>query len=180
MPPAPAMSGKSARAWLHQCSPEERKRKPHGLDAYLVHQPGVHAFWSWWLVSGCDLYEDEVDPTQWGRLPPVKDTAAATHEFVCYALNPSDGFFAGTEPPEGWDATESDPPARIGKHLMTPVEFVHQETLRDNDQANEIMRLFVRAVCDGHTAADADFKRRNVTMLAATAEHFRQGLHGVH
>ena len=60
---------------------------------------------------------------------------------------------------------------------MRPAEFTHQEQLRDNDQANEIMYLFVRAVCDGRTAADADFRSRNVAMLAATAQHFRAGKH---
>ena len=87
---------------------------------------------------------------------------------LCMALNPETGFFAGTEPPEGWDATDSDPPSRVGRHWMRPMEFVHQERLPDNDQANEVLRLFVRAVCDGRAAADADFRRRNVAMLSSS------------
>lgn len=174
------IEGKAGKAWQFKISPEERARKPHGLEAWLVYQPGVHAFWSWWLITGCDLYDDDVDPTAWGRLPPKKSADDVTHEFVCYALNPEDGFFAGSEPPDGWDATETDAPARVGRHLLTPFEFVHQERLRDSDQANEIMRLLVRAVCDGLTAADADFRARNIQMLSATAEHFRQGMHEVH
>jgi hypothetical protein len=164
---------------LFAITPEEQKRKPHGLNVYIVHQPGVHLIWSWWLITGCDLYEDDRS-TEWGRLPPVKDSDAVTHEFVCYALNPETGHFAGTEPPDGWDATETDPPSRIGRHFMAPPEFVHQETLRDNDQANEILRLFVKAVCDGHTFADADFRSTNVRVLTATADHFRRGLHEIY
>lgn len=177
---APNISGRAARAWLFTVTPEERALKPHGLDAYLIHQPGVHMLWSWWFLSGCDLYESKGDPKKWGTKPAVKHGADVTHEFICFALNPETGFFAGTEPPDGWDATTHDTPSRVGKHLMTPQEFVHQERLRDSDQANEIMRLFVKAVCDGHTAADSDFRSHNIRMLQATAEHFRAGLHEVH
>lgn len=176
----PDVSGHSARAWRFRITPEERARKPHGLDAYLIHQPGVHTLWSWWLVTGCDLHDDDADPNVWGRMPSVKHKPDATHEFICFAMSPESGYFTGTEPPDGWDATETDPPSRVGRHFMTPQEFVHHEKLRDNDQANEIMRLFVKAVCDGHTAVDSDFRSRNIAMLSATADHFRAGLHEVH
>ncbi len=174
----PDIEGTAARAWLFKITPEEQARKPHALHAYLIHQPGVHMLWSWWLVTGCDLIDDESeDPTEWGKMPATKQATGNTHEFCCFALNPEDGHFAGVEPPEGWDATETDPESRVGRHFMTPPEFVHQECLRDNEQANEIMRLFVKAVCDGFTAADADFSSRNIRMLAATADHFRRGKH---
>lgn len=170
------ITGTSARAWKLAVTPEERALKPHSLDLYLIHQPDVHPFWSWWLISGCDLYDDP-NPTVYGRLPPKKSGAEKTHEFLCFALSPESGHYAGTEPPAGWDSTEEKNPARVFRHAMRPAEFVHQEQLRDNDQANEILRLFVRAVCDGRTAADSDFRSRNVRMLAATAEHFRAGKH---
>lgn len=173
----PDISGRAGRAWKFKTTPEEQKRKPHGLDAYLVHQPGVHAFWSWWLITGCDLDDGDSDPNVYGKMPAIKKSWANTHEFMCVALNPESGHFAGTEPPEGWDATETDPESRVGRHFLTPFEFVHQERLRDSEQANEIMRLFVKAVCDGLTAADADFRSRNIQMLAATADHFRRGKH---
>jgi hypothetical protein len=174
----PDISGTSARAWLFKSTPEERARKPHALDAYVIHQPGVHAFWSWWLVTGCDLYDDP-DPTTFGKLPADKKATGNTHEFLCFALDPK--HFNGSEPPEGWDATEEqgDPPTRVMRNFLTPQEFHHQEVLRDNEQANEVMRLFVKAVCDGHTAADADFRARNKSMLAATADHFRRGIHDI-
>lgn len=172
----PDISGHAARAWKFVCSPEERARKPHGLDMYLIHQPGVHAFWSWWMVTGCDLYDDP-DPNTWGKLPPKKRNNVNTHEFLCFALSPESGHYAGTEPPEGWDSDADIAPGRPWAHFMRPAEFVHQEQLRDNEQANEIMRLFVKAVCDGITAADADFRSKNIGMLKATAEHFRQGKH---
>lgn len=174
----PDMLGQSARAWKFHITPEEAARKPHGLDCYLIHQPGVNVFWSWWVFTGCDLYDDP-DPSEWGKLPPKKHHATATHEFLCLAISPESGHYAGIEPPDGWDSTDDRHPARVFRHFMKPAEFVHQEQLADNDQAKEIMRLFVKAVCDGHTAVDADFRRRNIQMLAATAEHFRQGKHEV-
>jgi hypothetical protein len=272
-------------------TPEEKARKPHALDGYLVHQPGVNVAWSWWWICGCDLYDDP-DHTQWGKLPPHRHASEKTHEFICFALNPK--RFNGSEPPDGWDATDeqgdptetndhgvcesclvtadtitdeqiralraslpaapefggfdwqrarecewalskgagfvvdaarddleqrralararcaeilnrrtgedhertsrcsrtdsrgaisrrirgpADPPTRVGRNILTPQEFVHQETLADNDQANEILRLFVKAVCDGHTAADSDFRSRNIRMFEATAQHFREGKH---
>lgn len=175
----PDISGRSARAWKFKTTPEESARKPHALDAYLIHQPGVHMLWSWWLLTGCDLHESKGDPATWGTMPAVKHRQDATHEFICFALNPEGGHYAGAEPPDGWDATETDPPSRVGRHIMQPQEFIHHEVLRDSEQANEIMRLFVKAVCDGHTAADADFRSRNVAMLSATAEHFRAGKHDI-
>lgn len=175
----PDIIGPSARAWCFKITPEERARKPHGLDSFVIHQPGVNIAWSWWVVSGCDLYED-ADSGTWGKLPPKLHAPGNTHEFISFALNPK--HFKGSEPPEGWDATqeEGDPPTRVWRNALAPQEFVHQEKLRDNDQANEILRLFVGAVCKGHTAVDSDFRARNIAMLAATAEHFRRGLHEVH
>lgn len=174
----PDISGKSARAWKFRSTPEELARKPHALDMYLIHQPGVHGFWSWWMMTGCDLYDDP-NPTEWGKLPAKKKHEGNTHEFICFALSPESGHYAGSEPPDGWDSTADKHPARVWSHFMTPQEFIHQEQLRDNEQANEIMRLFVKAVCDGRTAADADFRARNVGMLRSTAEHFRQGKHDI-
>lgn len=130
--------------------------------------------WSWWVVTGCDLFDDP-DPTAWGKLPPVKLADDRTHEYICFALIPS--VFSGSEPPDGWDADDHQAPNRVMCHILTPQEFVHQDRLSDNDQANEVLRLFVKAVCDGHTAADSDFRRRNVALLAGTAEHFRAGKH---
>lgn len=173
---APDVAGIAGRAWRATITPEERARKPHGLDAYVVHQPGVNVAWSWWLITGCDLFHDP-DSKTWGKLPPKRNFDGATHEFICFALNP-DRFHGGT-PPDGWDAGGDDP-ARVFANILTPQEFVHQEALRDNDQANEIMRLFVRSVCDGLTAADSDFRSRNIALIAGTAEHFRQGRHEVH
>jgi hypothetical protein len=174
----PDITGRAGRAWKFKIDAREAAAKPHALDAYLIHQPNVHAIWSWWLFTGCDLYDDP-DSATWGKLEPKKVSPGMTHEFICYALSPESGHYAGTEPPEGWDSTEASNPARVFRHHMVPMEFVHQERLRDSDDAREIQRLFVQAVCDGKTAADADFRGRNVMMLKATAEHFRQGKHDV-
>lgn len=174
----PDIEGPAGRAWRFTATPEIMKEKPHGLDAYLIHQPNVHAVWSWWFVTGCDLYDDP-DPTEYGRWPPKRDRPDMTHEFFCYALNPQSGHYAGSEPPDGWDSTEEEVETRVGRHWMTPPEFVHQDKLRDSDQANEILRLLVRAMCDGVTYADSDFATRNHELLAGTAEHFRQGKHDI-
>lgn len=174
----PDIKGPAGRAWRYRISDKEKKSKPHSLDAYVIYQPGVHAVWSWWFITGCDLHDD--DSAEWGRLPAEKDDPDNTHEFTCFALNPGTGFFDGKTPPVGWDSLEGDHPARVGRNILTPPEFVHQDQLRDNDQANEVMRLFVRAVCDGITVADADFRALNIKLLSTTCEHFRRGLHDVH
>ena len=154
--------------------PEEHKLKPHAIDCYLIHQPGVHAVWSWWFVTGCDLY-DSKDPKAYGQEPAQKRAQDVTHEFICFALNPE--VFKGEVPPAGWDSTADIAPNRVTAHTLQPQEFIQQVKLRDSEQANEVMRLFVKAVCDGLTAADADFRSRNKQMIVATAAHFLQGKH---
>lgn len=172
----PDIQGSSGRAWKWAVDQAEMALKPHGLDAYLIHQPGVHTIWSWWWVTGCDLYPDD---GEWGRLPAVKVKPENTHEFLCFALNPETGFYKGTEPPDGWDSTDPNVLSRVGRHYMTPPEFVHQDVLRDSEQANEIIRLLIRAMCDGLTYADADYAQKNIHLLAHTCEHFRQGKHDI-
>ncbi len=184
----PDIEGRAGRAWLFAVTEEARKRKPFAIDAYLVHQPGVHAVWSWWLITGCSLSnegavdDDKATDATWGKLKAQLQRDGVTHEWSCWALNPETKIYVADAPtaPDGWDAMVGDPPARVGKHLLHPAEFVYQDELRDNEQASEVMRLLVKAVCDGLTAADADWKGRNIALLKATCAHFREGKHDVH
>jgi hypothetical protein len=178
----PNIEGQAGRAWLFEVTPEERALKPFALNAYLVHQPGVHAFWSWWFITGCSLSDDGADPAVFGKFKAQLHRPGVTHEWSCWALNPETGFYARDKatPPEGWDSIDEDNPARVGRHWLLPAEFIYQDELRDNDQANEVMRLFVRAVCDGITVADADFRQRNIGLLKGTCAHYRAGKHDVH
>jgi len=105
------ITGKAGKAWKAKFDAVAVKEKPHGLDMWLIHQPGVHAYWSWWFITGCDLYTDP-DGKTWGKqLGKVKP--GCTHEWLCFALNPESGHFAGTEPPLGWDSNADIAPARV-------------------------------------------------------------------
>jgi hypothetical protein len=77
----PDLTGAFGRAW-DISGAKSRPEQEAGLRAWLLHRPGAHPFWSWWLVSVVHLREIP------GAPPARKQFPEADHEFRIVTINP--------------------------------------------------------------------------------------------
>lgn len=133
------------------------------LGSWLVHVPGAHPFWSWWLMSVVHLREVE-------GVPVVRQYPEAEYEFLILAINPDaeDGLDPDDWPP----TTANDEP-----WMLWPPDVVEQFHGVDDETAKNILDLGVAAVMDGAVSPDSDYRRWWRESLARTVEH---AVHGGH
>lgn len=152
----PDLTGRAGQAWRATHSPDELVQWPASVALWLVHQPGVHAFWSIWRLGVVSLRELP-------GLPPAHKTQPnASHEFMIDSVNPD------YEPKADWRLV-------TGKHLMTPTDLVTQAADLTDEQAAEVAARLVRMFCDGLSAADSDFRHANMKLIENMAEQIRRG-----
>lgn len=116
------------------------------MAAWVVHQPGVHAVWSWWLVSVGKLTEVE-------GLPPAHlHYPEATFELMILTFDPQH---------------RPDPDASPSWRFLTPADMVHQFHGCTDEQAAELVRRCVEACTRGILAPDSDYRKRWVGAVDA-------------
>jgi hypothetical protein len=162
---APDISGTTGKAWKSTMpSTELAKKWPAGLDMWLMHRPGSHPFWSWYVVTGCSLR----DVT---GLPPAKKRSPdMTHEIMVLALDPA------YTPDDSWC---TDTEGRWAKYFLTPPDLSEQLGGFTDEKLNELVFSFVRAFCTGYACPDQDYRSYNRRLLETTADHLRRDLHEV-
>lgn len=161
----PDITGTNGRAWkaaASSMSPELRAKWPAGLDLWLMHVPGAHPFWGWYILSGVSLRDIEGCP------PAKRQSPDMTHEVILFALDPD------YHPDDTWC---SDGPGRWSRHFLTPANLVEQVTAFTDDHLIELLFLFSRACCHGQACPDTDFRSANQQLIHTTADHLRRGLH---
>lgn len=104
---------------------------PGTVAAWIVHAPGQSPAWSHYLVSAVHLRDVDGAPA------PVINVPGATHEVLVIALEGT----PKASRPSTWK-------------YLTPVNVVEQVELPSDDDATELVRLAVHAVCDGALPAE--------------------------
>lgn len=161
----PDVNGITGRGWKAAPAKEVLAGWPAGLDMWLMHVPGAHPLWSWYVVSAVSLADIA------GVKPATKRTPSSTHELVVIALAPE------FQPSDAW-CSQSD--QRWSRHILRPLNLCEQVESFDDEKVNELAFLFVRAFCNGHANPDDDFRSYNKQVFAATVDHLKRGLHEVH
>lgn len=165
----PDVKGVFGKAWKGSRPPADKLAEipdwKAGLDLWLLHCPGAHPVWGWYIISGCSLGDIPGVP------PAKKHRPDSTHEVICYAMDPA------WTPDDGWCV---DGEGRWAKHFLTPANLVEQTYDFTDDLANELLFLLVRAFCTGHANPDTDFRTTNTMLVRGTADHLRRGMHTPH
>ena len=146
--------GPGGSAWRCGIKPTTKDHEA-GLGSWIIHQPGVHAFWSYWIVALVHLRPIE------SVRPAHKAYPEAEYEMLCLSLNP-----------------EHDPPDPDGGeelHFLTPPDWVHQFHGVTDTQAVEMFERLVEECVAGRLAADSDFGERWKASIWATVEHLTTG-----
>lgn len=147
-------------AWQSRVDLATAKEYPAALPLWFVHAPGAHPMWQWHSVNAYHLRPIEGQPPAKLRHPN------ASHEFAIMALDPD------------WDVVV-DPTheTRVSAHYLSPPNMIHQVCDLTDEQAGELLHLFVRALVDGLTSPDDDCRTHNAQLLEGTADHLRAGRH---
>lgn len=143
------------KAWLLPL-PEEFKHPAQAasLAGWLVHQPGVHPHWEYWLLSVVHLRDIE------GIDPAKKAFPEATHELTILSLDPDIGV------------PDPDKPEKF-RYLM-PQDLVKQIASTDAD-AIKIAGGMIDIVIAGKMAMDSDYRGSWSTLIDNTLTHLREG-----
>jgi len=160
----PTFTGVAGHAWqLRLRPPGQREVRDHDatVGGYIVHAPGAHVLWSYWIVSVIHLRPIA------GVRPPVISRSGATHEFLIMALDPREPL-PTLDVTDGW---------RVA--WLSPVDIVEQFAAADDAIAAEILDLGVRAIVDGRLSPDQDFRSAWRRTLHETATHYASGRHKV-
>lgn len=140
---------------------------PASLAMYLIHAPGSHPLWPWHTIGGVALRVAE------GVDPPILHRPTSTHEITILSWNP--------------DVPEPDPADLLGSiernraaersSFLSPPDLIVQLDNATDEMCSEIVLLMTRAIVDGMTSPDEDYRHVNENMIAATLEHMHQGKH---
>lgn len=147
------------RAWdvMPTITPAERAEYPGALGLWTLHAPGSHIIWPWTRLTVVHLRP----------IPGMPDSVLhfprASHEFGILAVDPE-------------RCPDPNPDDRALKFLR-PSNLVHQVTGITDEMATETLRLLVRAMVDGFTSPDEDYRAPNKQLIDGTLEHMKQGRH---
>lgn len=124
-----------------RCIPLPVEGHPTALASALLHCPGAHAFWSWWLISTVHLRPVEGFP------PAELYVEGATHEILVVAIDPE-------------RCPTPDPAACMqGYPHLTPADQIVQATLRSDGAAIDLHRWLCEEVAAGRLSPDSDYRR---------------------
>lgn len=122
-------------AW--RCLPVTFGKHPTCLAVCLLHCPGAHPFWGWWLMSLVHLRPVE-------GLPPVKASPGATHEISVLVVDPE-------------RCPEPDPATgERGYPLLTPPDVVLQFAAADDEEARALFAWLGEEVAQQRLSPDSD------------------------
>lgn len=159
------------RAWDVKLMPQPPGPWDPAWDAaigqWLIHAPGSHPLWSWYVMHGVHLRPIP------GVRPAKLHRPTSSHEFIIMALNPE----CGDPDPANLFAWIDAQRAAKRPHWLDPFDLVHQVDGATDEIATETLRLFIRAVCDGQTSPESDFRSWNEQLLDGTVAHMLEGHH---
>jgi len=143
------------KAWLSKAAPRSLAQTAT-IRAYLLHCPGAHAAWSYWMVDLIHLRPIEGVP------PASKSYAEAEYELISIALNPAH------------DAALDPDDASTFRHLR-PIDFAHQFHGVDDASAIDLLDRLVDLVVAGRLSPDSDYARAWKQLLWGSIEHLTTG-----
>lgn len=146
-------NGTEWAAW-HVVPREGSPARATTVRSWLLHCPGAHLAWSYWLVSVVHLRPVE------GMPDAKKHYPESEHELLSVALAPD---------------YVPDPDAPADFRHMTPVDFAHQFHGVTDEQARDMLDRFVDLVVAGRLSPDTDYARAWKDLLWGTIEHFTTG-----
>lgn len=139
--------------WSAWRLPPQPDKAPASLGAWVVHCPRAHAFWSFWTVQLVHLRPLE------GAPPPSLQYPGAGYELLTIALDP-----------------ELDPDVNGGPlRCLTPVDVCEQFHGCTDEEAAQLLDLFIRSIVDGHLSPDSDCRAQWKRSIWATLEHITTG-----
>ncbi len=163
----PDLTGPAGRAWRWQFTDNDRARPEFGTSVaqFLIHQPGSHPWWTWYVLSLVHLRDTPGIPHA------VKHFPAAAYEVMVIAMNP--------EQPVPEPAGVPGVDGRPGLPFLTPIDQCHQiGALPGGDEkARELLDVVAMAVVNGHLICDQDHRTQWAGALIATVQHLREGVH---
>jgi hypothetical protein len=98
-----------------------------------------------------------------GIPPAQKSYPDAEYELMIASLNPE------CCPPD------PDMPGQL--MVLTPIDLVYQFDVRDQEAAEEIADLAVKAIVQGKLSPDQDYRPVWQQVLKTTVDHYKQGIH---
>lgn len=129
------------------------------IDAWLVHVPGAHPFWSHWVISVVHLRDVPGTP------PAKKHYPEAEYEFLIGALDPDRPL------------PDPDDPAVGSVRVLMPIDVVEQFGGVSDEDAKTICEGAVRVVLDGSLSPDQDYRSHWKRLIKNTVEHIAVGGH---
>lgn len=149
-----AVSRHTWSAWRVKLRPDTLAQTATLLQ-WLVHCPGAHAAWSYWLISLLHLRAIEGVP------PAVKDFEQAEHELNILALDPR---------------STPDPDDKATWHHLLPIDVVVQfHGLTDEQAVQSIDAIVERLVVRGMLSPDSDCRRQWQRQIQLCVEHQTTG-----
>lgn len=127
------------------------------LDAWLIHHPTSHPFWSYYLVSLIHLRDVPGVP------PANKQFDAATHEILFLTLDPENPL----PDPRKW----TDP------KFLTPPDLAAQFEVNNDTEAQAVFEAVLDTIIKRGYPLDSDHRSWWETSIRATAGHERTGEH---
>jgi len=122
-----------------RCLPVTFNEHPTCLAVALLHCPGAHPFWGWWLMSLIHLRPVE-------GFPPAHVSPGATHELLVQVIDPE-------------RCPEPDPAAgERGYPLLTPPDLVHQFAASGDEEARALFAWLGEEVAQQRLSPDSDFR----------------------
>lgn len=144
--------GKHGQAWSNRIIPSAAW--PATLGQWLVHAPGRHAFWEYWVASLIHLR-----PIPGDSRTVVKKYLAAEHELMVFALEP--------DKPMDPDGAEW--------HYMEPADLLYQFDGLEDARAVQLVEGYVKAIVEGGQSPDSDARRWWERTLGSVVSQFKCG-----
>jgi hypothetical protein len=157
----PDIKATHGKAWMATLTEEQKREAPAHLAMWLMHCPGAHPFWSWYVVALVSLRDIE------GQPPAHKQYPGAEHEMLIVAINPDKAL--NPDVPMEWL------PARL-----EPANLVAQFDGVSDKDASRLTTWMVEAFCHGRISPDTDYRRLQLQAIAGTLAHLKAGHHVEH
>lgn len=149
-----------APAWKIDVGDADPTGKAPVGDSWLLHSPMSHPFWAWHFIAMVHLRDV---PGQ--EKPPHKAFPAASHEIMCFAINPDKPL----PDPDDWAA-------RADGIFLSPPDFVVQFEVLSDEHAAGVLDAVMQTAVKG-MSVDSDLRSWWDTSIKATAAHYREGVH---
>lgn len=136
------------RAWRLKLEPEKGQ-----LAGWLLHCPGAHVAWEYWLISLAHLRDSEGVP------PATRNYPEAAYELCSLALNPD----------------YVPDPDDFKQRGLLPYDLVEQFHGVDDNKAAMLVESLVDWCVAGKLSPDSDYARTWKALLWNSIEHLTTG-----